>query len=423
VSIGETLAQARGRAGLTVTNVSERTRIRETIIRAIEQDDYSSCGGDFYARGHIRSIAHVVGTDPEPLIWEYDQARGGPPETTITAADAFEPIMPVHARSHQRARPPHPRAHPQRPGADPQEPGTDPQEPGTDPQEPGTDPQRPGAGLQHPGGGPQQSPAHAQQPEPPPPPGPQARPRLPRVRPAMPRGLRRLQGGNWTVVLTVVAVLAAMTVYLLIFGTSHIPASQQAASTPPPGGHHPSPAANPTQRTPARHTPTPATSPSASHHASTPPAAPVQTLIPASAVAFGPGGTGHGDNPGLAGRAIDGNSHTAWHTDWYATATFGNLQPGTGLLLDLGHPVTVTTAQIALGGGTGAGLELRAGNAATLGQLSTVARASGAGGTVILRPSSPVPGRYLLIWFTRLPQDPSGTFQVQVSGVRLSGRS
>ena len=55
MSIGETLAKARRDAGLTVTQVSERTRIRETIIRGIEQDDYAACGGDFYARGHIRA--------------------------------------------------------------------------------------------------------------------------------------------------------------------------------------------------------------------------------------------------------------------------------------------------------------------------------------------------------------------------------
>jgi len=64
VSIGETLADARRQAGLTITQVSRETRIRESIIRDIEQDDFSACGGDFYARGHIRSIASVVGIDP-----------------------------------------------------------------------------------------------------------------------------------------------------------------------------------------------------------------------------------------------------------------------------------------------------------------------------------------------------------------------
>ena len=64
MSIGEDLAQARCRAGLSVTEVSRRTRIRETIICGIEHDDYSACGGDFYARGHIRAIATAVGPIP-----------------------------------------------------------------------------------------------------------------------------------------------------------------------------------------------------------------------------------------------------------------------------------------------------------------------------------------------------------------------
>ena len=57
VPIGETLAQARRRAGLTVAQVSEQTRIREAVIEGIEGGDYSACGGDFYARANIRSIA------------------------------------------------------------------------------------------------------------------------------------------------------------------------------------------------------------------------------------------------------------------------------------------------------------------------------------------------------------------------------
>jgi cytoskeletal protein RodZ len=96
VSIGDALAEARRQAGLTVTQVSQQTRIRESIIRAIEQGDFSSCGGDFYARGHIRSIAAVVGTDPAPLIREYDEEHG--PPGSISAADVFEPSTPIKIR-------------------------------------------------------------------------------------------------------------------------------------------------------------------------------------------------------------------------------------------------------------------------------------------------------------------------------------
>jgi cytoskeletal protein RodZ len=93
VSIGDTLAEARRQSGLTITQVSQQTRIRETIIRSIEQGDFSSCGGDFYARGHIRSIADVVGVDPVPLIREYDEEHG--PPGTMRAADIFEPATPI----------------------------------------------------------------------------------------------------------------------------------------------------------------------------------------------------------------------------------------------------------------------------------------------------------------------------------------
>ena len=96
MSIGETLAEARRQAGLTVTQVSQETRIRESVIRAIEQSDFSSCGGDFYARGHVRSIAGVVGTDPAPLIREYDEEHG--PPGAISAADIFEPSTPIKIR-------------------------------------------------------------------------------------------------------------------------------------------------------------------------------------------------------------------------------------------------------------------------------------------------------------------------------------
>lgn len=100
MSIGDVLAQARSQAGLTVTQVSERTRIRETIIRGIERDDFSACGGDFYARGHIRSIARTVGADPEELIQEYDAMHGAP--QAIRAADVFEPATPIKLKERRQ---------------------------------------------------------------------------------------------------------------------------------------------------------------------------------------------------------------------------------------------------------------------------------------------------------------------------------
>jgi cytoskeletal protein RodZ len=96
VSVGEALAEARGQAGLSIAQVSQRTCIRETLIRGIERDDFSACGGDFYARGHIRSIARAVGLEPEELVHEYDVTHGDP--HTITAADVFQPSTPIRLK-------------------------------------------------------------------------------------------------------------------------------------------------------------------------------------------------------------------------------------------------------------------------------------------------------------------------------------
>ncbi len=96
MSIGDTLAEARRQAGLTVAQVSQQTRIRESIISSIEQGDFSPCGGDFYARGHIRSIAEVVGADPVPLVREYDEEHGPPGK--MRAAQIFEPATPIKIR-------------------------------------------------------------------------------------------------------------------------------------------------------------------------------------------------------------------------------------------------------------------------------------------------------------------------------------
>ena len=67
-------------------------------------------------------------------------------------------------------------------------------------------------------------------------------------------------------------------------------------------------------------------------------AAAARALIPASVAAFGPGGEGTGDNPQLARYAIDGNPVTAWHTHWYASAGFVNLQAGSLVRLRPGTP-------------------------------------------------------------------------------------
>ena len=94
-SIGRTLNRARTRAGKTVDDLSAETRVRVPIVLAIEQDDFSRCGGDVYARGHIRTLARAVGLDPGPLLERFDAERGASeaptPATPLFEAERIRP--------------------------------------------------------------------------------------------------------------------------------------------------------------------------------------------------------------------------------------------------------------------------------------------------------------------------------------------
>jgi hypothetical protein len=77
--IGPQFAAARRRLALSVDQLAERTRIRPHVIEAIEVDDFSACGGDFYARGHLRTLARVLGLDVAPLLETYDERYADAP--------------------------------------------------------------------------------------------------------------------------------------------------------------------------------------------------------------------------------------------------------------------------------------------------------------------------------------------------------
>jgi len=153
-------------------------------------------------------------------------------------------------------------------------------------------------------------------------------------------------------------------------------------------------------------------------------APPVEVLTALSATAIGPLGASDGDHPQLAQYVLNPQSRTPWITQWYASAHFGRLKEGTGLLLDMGRVVTIRQVQLALAGGPGlrgADVEIRIGDTPDLAQTKPVAVADDVGGWVMPRLSSPATGRYVQIWFTKLPLDSTGTYQEHVYGVTVQG--
>ncbi len=85
--VGRPLAVARERIGISVEALAERTRIRPHVIESIEVDDFTPCGGDFYARGHLRTLARVLGVEATELLALYDEHYAHAP---IDARRVFE---------------------------------------------------------------------------------------------------------------------------------------------------------------------------------------------------------------------------------------------------------------------------------------------------------------------------------------------
>jgi hypothetical protein len=134
------------------------------------------------------------------------------------------------------------------------------------------------------------------------------------------------------------------------------------------------------------------------------------------------------EDTGGAKFAIDGNPSTAWHTQFYLSSPlFGGLKKGTGLLLDMGKQVSLSSVQVTFGPTAGANVAIEVGNnnaisPAGLASFTKVAKRKHLdGGTQTFQASSTAKGRYVLIWFTKLPPNNAGQFQAFVYNVVVRG--
>ena len=72
MSVGTSLSEVRKAAGLSTSELSNRTRIPESVIEDLERDNFNTCGGAAYARGHIRNIARICGVDAEVILSQFE---------------------------------------------------------------------------------------------------------------------------------------------------------------------------------------------------------------------------------------------------------------------------------------------------------------------------------------------------------------
>ena len=65
MTIGSELRHAREQRGASLREISDRTRIRVPVLRAIENDDFQQVPGTVIMRGFLKLYAREVGLDPD----------------------------------------------------------------------------------------------------------------------------------------------------------------------------------------------------------------------------------------------------------------------------------------------------------------------------------------------------------------------
>lgn len=77
MSLGSLIAKARKDAGLSLEDLAAKTNIRLSVLSEIEKNNFSHCGGETYARGHVRNIASILKADQKEFIRLYEEEQGG----------------------------------------------------------------------------------------------------------------------------------------------------------------------------------------------------------------------------------------------------------------------------------------------------------------------------------------------------------
>jgi hypothetical protein len=159
----------------------------------------------------------------------------------------------------------------------------------------------------------------------------------------------------------------------------------------------------------------------------------VQVLVPQGAGGFDPLSSAaddpHNENSYQAHFAIDQSLTSAWESQWYASARFGGTKAGTGLILDMGKQVRLSSVAVTFGNVPGADVRIEVGNSntrspGTLQSFTTVARGVNLAGSHTFGVRGTATGRYLLIWFTKLPPksaSSAGQYEAQVFNVVVRG--
>jgi cytoskeletal protein RodZ len=84
MSLGALIAKSRADVRLSIEDLAKATNIPPTLLRDMENNNFAKCGGETYARGHLRNMATKLGVD-ERIFLDLFEAEVTAPAKPIRA--------------------------------------------------------------------------------------------------------------------------------------------------------------------------------------------------------------------------------------------------------------------------------------------------------------------------------------------------
>jgi transcriptional regulator with XRE-family HTH domain len=97
ISLGTWLRRERERRGVTLTEISDQTKLSVPLLQGLEADDLSRWPGGIFRRSFARSYAAAIGVDPDLVVRRIEEEHPRGDAVPVIAAGA--PVMQPPAAS------------------------------------------------------------------------------------------------------------------------------------------------------------------------------------------------------------------------------------------------------------------------------------------------------------------------------------
>jgi transcriptional regulator with XRE-family HTH domain len=99
-TFGARMRETRERQHVALSTIAEQTKIKVSLLEALERDDVSQWPSGIFRRAFIRAYAHAIGLEPDVVVREFLERYPDPPEIF---ADAMPGISADDARATDNA--------------------------------------------------------------------------------------------------------------------------------------------------------------------------------------------------------------------------------------------------------------------------------------------------------------------------------